>query len=1009
MMAFIPLHTYSGYSFLQSGLSVPRYVGLAKKRGLRYLSLTDKNTMSGLPEFVHLCTANGIVPVVGMDIEIDGDTLTLIIVDESGYRNAMAFDLLSSERALTLEDLRGKTNGLTAILDCERGHFRYLFESEKSSEIPAYLQKYDNLFPSFYLGLPNFQGSKAINDFIRSFVSKYPYDKVAFPHLLYEKPQDAIVLEIVKAISSEAKLTQKETTGPNYFLSDEEANAIYTADELFACEKICSSAHFDFIAKRGGLLVYPNGRGISSEQYLRELSYAGLAKKNPGYGREYQERLDYELSVISKMGYADYFLIVQDYVNYARRVGISVGPGRGSGAGSLVSYALGIVTPDPIRYGLLFERFLNPERQSMPDIDVDFADVRRDEIAIYLQQKYGRDRVSHIITMQTLGARASLRDIGRVYDYETREIDLIAKTITDPRLSLRDNYRKNSAFRSLVDSDKYYLQIVSLASKIEGLPRQAGLHAAGVVLNNAPLSTAVPITDSESVGYVAQYEMNYLEEQGFLKMDLLGLRNLTLIDNCISLIEREHGVHLDYASIPFEDKEPIALIASGKTMGLFQLESAGMNRAIREVRPTTFDDLVAILALFRPGPMANIPSFARRKHGEEKITYITPELEPILSSTYGIIVYQEQIMQIVRRLAGFSFGQADSFRRAISKKDALKLQSLKSDFILGCVQSGTKKETAEEVYALIYKFADYGFNKSHSLCYAILACQMAWLKFHYPVEFYCAILDSLSPSDPKFPPLISEIKKSGISFALPSINVAEERFIPKEGKIVFPFTSIKGIQSSLAYGIIEERRKKPYEDIFDMARRLAKYGLNTQTLIKLVDAGALDEFGYNRPSLRLASSSAFHYAELFGDGDNSLLLDLGISKPTIATLSEDTLGDLAAERMALGIMISGSPLLKKRAEIATMGLSKLSEVTANSGESHVAAVIQSVKAITTKRGSKMAFITFYDEDTELEGTMFESVYNACFPTLREGALVQVRIRPDYKKEGSYIVEGVEPL
>ncbi len=1007
MVSFIPLHVYSGYSFLQSGLTLPRFVGLAKKRGLRYVCLTDKNTMSGLPALAHLCKSNGLLPVYGIDIEVNGDLITLFIKDEEGYRNAMALDALASKQKITADDVRGKTKGLIAILDCGKGEFRRLFDSNAQNDIPPYLAKLNALFESLYLGIPYYSGAHSLADFIRSFVARYPYDTVAFPHLLYEKQDDAIVLEIVQAIASDSQLEGKTATGPNYFLSDEEAKAFYRDDELFNCERICSQCRFELIVKRGGILVYPNDQGMSSEDYLRKLAYEGLEKKNPGYGEEYRQRLEYELSVIIKMGYADYFLIVQDYVNYARSVGISVGPGRGSGAGSLVSYALNIVTPDPIKYDLMFERFLNPERQSMPDIDVDFADIRRDEIVAYLQKKYGYDHVAHIITMQTLGAKASLRDIGRVYGYQPREIDLIAKTIGDSNLSLRDNYRQNKHFRELVDSDPYYLQIVSLAAKIEGLPRQAGMHAAGVVLNNRPLSSVLPISDSQYNGCLSQFEMNYLEEQGFLKMDLLGLRNLTIIDNCLALIEKSKGVHLDYASLPFEDEEAIKLIASGRTMGLFQLESGGMNRAIKEVNPTCFGDIVAILALYRPGPMANIPSYARRKHGQERIAYITPELEKILSPTYGIIVYQEQITQIVRALAGFSYGEADLFRRAISKKDALKLQSLRQDFLSGCKRNGVRDDIAEKVYALIYKFADYGFNKSHSLCYAVLSCQMAYLKAHYPLEFYCAILDSASSSDPKFPLLIAEMRRSGIGFALPLINQAEPGFSVYGNRVCYSLLAIKGIQSSLAYGIYEERRVKPFEDIFDFAHRVKQYGLNAASLVRLIDAGCFDNMGHNRASLRLSSTPAINYAELLGDGE--MLLDLGIPKPSISDINDDGLLDLEAEREALGMMVSGSPLEKKADVIVSRGLSRISSLPESNGPIHVAAIIASVKSIRTKKGSRMAFILFYDEEAEAEGTMFGKVYDETYPLLKEGALVEIEVRADYRKEGSYIIEGVKPL
>ncbi len=1006
-MSYQPLHIYSGNSFLRSALTLRRIGGLASKHKLPFLAIADYGTCSGFPEIQRMAKQIGAKPIFGMDVEIEGNLFSLFVQNEEGYRNLLLIDRLFSESKLDLIFLKAHSSGLSLVLSCERSFLHEGYRTEAKG-FPAKLAELTSSFSSFRLGIPYLPEERSFVSFLRNFVETYPYKTIAFPHILYEKKQDAISLSILRAIAESKTLESKEEEGDCYFISQEEADDFFTdeeREETFALAK--ETEGFTFIAKRGGLLVFPNHLGISSEEYLSKLAYEGLAKKNPGYGEEYRKRLEYELGVIAKMGYADYFLLVQDYVNHAREVGISVGPGRGSGAGSLVSYALDIVTPDPIANGLLFERFLNPERQSMPDIDVDFADVRRDEVARYLQEKYGVSKVSHIITEQTMKGRAAIRDIGRVYNYEARQIDMLAKSI-DNEMSLRDNYRRNARFRKIVDSDRYYLQIVSLAAKIEGLPRQSGLHAAGVIINDRPLEECLPISDDPNIGYVSQFEMNYLEEQGFLKMDLLGLRNLTIIDHAIENIRKTHGISLNYREIPYDDKEAIALIASCKTMGLFQLESPGMNRAIRELRPECFNDVVALLALFRPGPMENIPSYARRKEGKEKITYLDPCLESILAPTYGIIVYQEQIMQMVQVLAGFSFGQADLFRRAISKKDSAKLGSLKESFIHGCLKMGRSQDIAEKAYALIYRFADYGFNKSHSVCYAMLACQMAYLKKHYPEEFYCAVLDDSGLTNAQ---LLSEIKQCAIRLSLPSLNEATSRFEAKGGKILLPFTCIKGLQSNFISAMLNERMEKGnFEDYFSFVSRMYRKGLSEATLLKLIDAGVFDALDSRRGALRLASKSALKYAEVTSAfEDQPSLFPMEFEKPEIIEIEENRLIDLAQEREVLGMMVSGSPLEGKKERIRELSLLPLSALQESIRSGKTAAIVSSVKTIITKKGTKMAFLKAYDDTSEEEFTLFEEAYNASYASLNEGNLVIVTFQADQRNNGKYLASLVETL
>lgn len=1010
VMAFVPLHLYSGFSYLQSGLTVERLPYLAKKLGYVSLGICDNGSLSGYAPFTHECLKAGIKPVYGMDCVLKEGTFALFALNEEGYRNLLQLTLLASEGQLSYEDVAKHPGGLACVYPLESAFFAGNYLSFKTEDALA-LKRLLSPFPRSYLGVPYAPEKADYLAWARSFALSHSYPLIAFPRIRYEKKSDAIVLSIVSAIMNHETLVEKEQDGDEFFLSIEEAASFFTPEERDASGQLAAECQFVFLAKRGSLLHYENPLGLSSEDYLRQLTYDGLKRRKPDAPSVYSERIDYELSVIDKMGYADYFLIVQDYVNWAKTHGVSVGPGRGSGAGSLVSWCLNIVVPDPIRFSLFFERFLNPERQSMPDIDVDFSDVNREQVVSYLQAKYGRERVGHVLTTQTIGAKESLRDIARVYGYQDREIELIISTIVDDHLSLREDYRKSPQFRALIDSDKYYLGIVALAAKIEGLPRQAGLHAAGIVLNNEPLPLVLPVSDNPGVGYVACLEKDYLEEQGFLKMDLLGLRNLTIVDTCLELIQKSEGKLLHYEDIPYEDADSIALIKANKTMGLFQLESPGMKRAISEVGPTDFEDVAAILALFRPGPMENIPSYARRKNGLEKITYLSPELEPILKNTYGIIVYQEQIMQIVRAMAGFSFGQADLFRRAISKKDAAKLASLKDTFIAGCLKNGKERPLAEKMFSLIAKFADYGFNRSHAVSYAVLTCQMAYLKRHYPKEFYCAILDSMSPSDRKFKDTLSEIKAIQLHLAVPDVNRSGNGFIVDGDALRFPLGSIKSLQGNLIHGLFDERMEHgPFLDLFDFAARGKPRGLNLPTLVKFIDAGALDTLYPSRASLRASAAAAMTYAEMmFGESGQEALLAIGIEKPLMVEMEDDPRTNLEAEYEALGLMVSGNPLNFYADKIKAAGAVPLSALPDSVGIVKTAGIVKAIRAITTRKGSQMAFLDLYDDVSEVSFVLFSEAYAQCYSVLKTDAPVLVSCRKDERKEDSYLVVAAEAL
>ncbi|MCR5333166.1 MAG: DNA polymerase III subunit alpha [Bacilli bacterium] len=981
-MNFTPLHVYSGYSYLKSGLKIVDYVKKAKENGFTTIALTDFNSFSGLPHFVNECKAKGIKSIVGADFLIEDYLFTFIVTNEEGYRNLLKINDAYQRKALDINFVKNNNEGLICILGSGN---RLIKESFDDKDFAIKFARLSRGISKFYVGLEN-DGKEYMED-MRSFAYSHGYDVVAFPFVKYVKKEDALILRMLEAIETKEILKEKQFVGDEYSYSLDELKAIYKDEEIALTEKIAESISFEFITKRGAMLHYENSLGLTSDEYLKKVAFESLKQKGL-VAKEYIDRFKLEYEVITSMGYSDYFLIVKDFVDYARNAKITVGPGRGSAVGSLISYALGITSCDPIKYNLIFERFLNKERQTLPDIDIDFEDVRREEVVKYIEKKYGKNRVAKIIAIQKFGAKQSLGDVGRIFGYEKRDIELFTKLIgkDDEKLTLRELYKNNKDFRSLVDEDKYYLEIVSLASKLEGLPRQSGMHAAGIVINNGSLKDVIPLTVDYNDENIVQFEKDFLEDQSFLKMDLLSLRNLTIVKDCIARIKESTGISLDIDSLPYEDKKAIDLIASGKTMGIFQLESVGMRKAIKTLKPTEFRDVVALLALFRPGPMENIDVYAARKYKKSKYGYISPVLKDILAPTYGVMVYQEQVMQIANEMAGFSLGEADLLRRAISKKDSKKLVSYEKKFILGAVKNGFKESESKEVYKSIYKFGDYGFNLSHALGYAVLTCRMAYLKAHYPKEFYASILSNSNSEN--FSNTISEMKALKLCILNPDINVSTDTYLVKGDSIVFPLSSIKGIMSMATNAIMHERANGPFTDFFDFVVRIAKYKFNSKVIMSLIDAGAFDNITRSRASLRLSIPSALNYASMIGDNEGEMLLDMSMfPKPKLAVAKDDKLFDLNKEFDVLGLMISGSPLQLVKNNIRDIKLVNIAEISSTSGNIKVACIFRSIKSIKTKKGKPMAFAMIYDDSGEMEITIFDNVYETYYSALKKNAIV----------------------
>ena len=1031
MQKFVPLHVISGYSFLSSGLTIEKIASSVKKQDYYGVALTDIGVLYGVPSFVREIEQIDKKYLVGMQINNNNDELCLYCINEDGYRNLMKISTSIQKGEFSLELLSKHSDGLIAIIDTNTGDFKEKFlEKEDDISFTRYLLNYAKIFKdNFYLGI-EIVSKEGINfaKKVREFAEKYTYQCVAFPKIRYQKKDDAIVLKIVEAISNDLRIKERKLQGQEYFWKFEDYKKVYTNKEIENTVLICDKSSFNFHQKRGELLHYPVS---NSSSYLRKLCEDSLHELNLEK-EEYVSRLNYELKVINDLGYADYFLLVWDYVKYAKENNILVGPGRGSAAGSLVSYLLNITEVDPLPLHLQFERFLNPYRKTMPDIDIDFMDIRRDEMIEYMRRKYGKEKIANIITFQTILAKQSLRDIGRIYEFPEHHLKLLSKTLTNKDFSLRDSYKKLPEFRKLVDSDAYFLDIVTLASKIEGLPRQSGLHAAGIVLDNIDLEESIPVAFDFDGNYISQYEMQYLEEQGFLKMDFLALRNLTIIDYSVKLINAfNKNAKLDPFKIPYDEKEVYELISSGQTMGIFQLESSGMKNAIRILKPSSFADIVVLISLFRPGPLDQIKTYANRKFGIEKYNYISPEIEDVLGETYGVIVYQEQVNRLAMVMAGYDMGQADMFRRAISKKDKEKMLSEEDAFINGAIKKGYSKETAKKVFNQIAKFASYGFNKSHAVVYAIIACRLAWIKLHYPLMFYCSILSvSSGTSDTKFNEYIAEMKRRGYVILPPNINESFKGFSIKENGLSFPLVSIRGVNELLVDNILKERENGPFVDFFDFVSRMTQFRISEAQLRSLINSGALDCLYSSRASMHASIMAAITYGRLIYDESGQM--NIGIEtmpKPKMIKTVDDPLVNLENEYNSIGIMLSSNPITHKKDKLLAMNVvsiidavNELMEENENIENENiktssiqskifrVAGVIRSIKTIFTKKNSTMAFLKIFDETGELEVTIFPALYQEHLQQFEKNNLLVFDGKLEYRNDAvSFIADKIYTL
>ncbi|HEY9053609.1 MAG TPA: DNA polymerase III subunit alpha [Rectinemataceae bacterium] len=1061
MAEFVHLHNHTDYSLLDGAAPVEKLAAAAKGQGMRGIAITDHGNLFGALSFYDACRKEGINPIVGFEAYMASGSLKdhvgsesgnkywhfiLLAENEEGYRNLIKLSSIAYTEGFYYkpriddEVLASHSRGIIASSACLAGEIPSLILAGKPEAAEKRALYYRELFgpERFYLELQDhgLEEQKLVNRELISLSRRSGIPLIATNDLHYIKKEDASAQDILLCVGTNRKRAdQTRMRFPNnqfYLKSAQEMEALFpeTPEALSNTLKIEEMARLK-IEFPGPLLPdYEIPRGFDSpEAYIRHLTMEGLAKRYPNASKEILERAEYELSVITKMGFTGYFLIVWDFIDWAKRHGIPVGPGRGSGAGSIVAYALRITDIDPLKYDLLFERFLNPERISMPDFDVDFCFERRGEVIEYVTRKYGTDRVGQIITFGTLKAKAVVKDVARSLDIPFEEANNLAKLIPeDPKMTLETALEIEPKLAQLA-ADPRYKELFEISFKLEHLHRHSSIHAAGIVIGKSMLSDFVPLYKDPKTGSIStQYTMEYLERCGLVKMDFLGLKTLTLIENTLRLI-RKRGIELREDEIPDFDEKTFKMLGEGKSTSIFQFESSGMQAILKKAKPNSIEDLIALNALYRPGPMDNIDQFVDSKNGKTPISYPHPSLEKYLKGTYGVIVYQEQVMQAAQEVAGYSLGKADLLRRAMGKKKPEILEKEKVPFIQGALARGYTKQEAERIFDILTPFAGYGFNKSHAAAYSVVAYRTAYLKANHPAEFMAANLSNEISNTDKLTQYIGEARAMGLQVVPPDINFSEAMFTVESGRIVYGLLGIKGVGEGVAQAIIAEREKNgTYSNFMDFLGRTSQAGINKKTLECLVHAGCFDSLGHKRRELMLNLERALEWSSkkleyessrqgsLFDSGDETVFPPFSI-EPEEEYSRQDLL-DL--EKGLLGFYFTGHPMDEYRylwERSATLDLGHVDRAIQDK-EYVLVAMMTELKEIPTKSGRKMAFCTLEDFSGSIEGVIFsdalenlrprlavDTVYclSCTFDASRGKASVQVKniLDPAMLKERSY--------
>jgi DNA polymerase-3 subunit alpha len=1022
-VAFVHLHVHSEYSLLDGLARVDDLVARAKQLEMSALALTDHGAMHGVIPFYRKAKEVGLKPIIGCEVYLaprsrfnkEGKVdqpyhLLLLCQDLTGYRNLVKLVSLAQlegfyyKPRVDKELLRQNAQGLIACTACLKGEIPQLLMRQELQKAERAALEYQEIFgaENFFLEIQNhkMEEDKVYLNEMVELSHRTGIPLVATNDSHYMKRDDFRTHEILLCVGTGKFLEDTERMSFDndefYFKTEEEMRAVIPIEDAIArTQEIADRCNLQLEFGKLYLPAFPVATGDNSDSFLRRQAEEGLRNRFPEITAERKERLDYELQIVTQLGFSAYFLIIWDLVSFAKTQGISVGPGRGSVCGSLVAYALGITEIDPLRYGLFFERFLNPERISMPDVDTDFASERRDEVIQYIKRKYGEDNVAQIATFGTMAARAAIRDTGRVLNVPLWQVDRVAKlipfgsTIAEAMASVPD-------LRQLYDENPQIKDLLESAKGLEGISRHASTHAAGVVISAEPLLNVVPLMVGTDNVITTQFAMGEIEKIGLLKMDILGLSTLSMIDNALNLIRGRHGVEIDWSGMPMDDEKVFSLLQQAETSGIFQLESSGMRQILRNLKPTCIEDIIAVVALFRPGPMSMIDDFIKRKARVIPIEYLHPKLEPILKETYGTIVYQEQVMQIVSALAGYSLGEADLLRRSMGKKDKAIMDQQRPVFIGRTTERGIPEKTAGKIFDLLAEFAHYGFNKSHAAAYAVLAYRTAYLKAHYPQEFMAALLTSVRADENKVRQYVEECRRFTIKVLPPHINQGGLRFLPGEGNtIYFGLAAIKNVGEGAVELIINEREKGgSYKSLADLTGRISSHLVNRKTLESLIKAGAFDFTGKGRAQLLfgldvvLGNSKRNGSRGQYGLFGEETVSDSGAIPWEGGAHSEAEV--LAMEKEVLGFYISDHPLARYQEVLSSYNLIPIQDLAEGEEgrEVTVGGIIAKSKVFTTKNGGQMLFVTLEDLTGSVEVTAFPRLFREISPHLeKEGVLI----------------------
>ncbi|WP_407269036.1 DNA polymerase III subunit alpha [Radiobacillus sp. PE A8.2] len=1008
-MTFTHLQIRSGYSLMRSSITIDKLVQQAKTLGFSAIALTDEHVMYGAVSFYQACLRGGIKPILGLSIHVEDEkgmeTCIVLAKNNAGYQQLLklsSYIELHGLSAIDKQNLASYLSDLIVILPAQQTRMEELQQSDQHL-VEAYIKDWLKFVTEedFYLGVQDFQSEEEKNQIykIKQMCEQLNVRATAISDVRYLNSGDRPAYDCLRAIDRGVKWNadSPNNASQHFHLKSEHEMEEYFGNVwpelLIETNNIADRCQVELDFTKRMLPTYPVSVGETAFSFLERLCFERLPAVYDPVTEAVTERLSYELKVIQSMQFSDYFLIVWDFIRFAKQEKIIVGPGRGSAAGSLVAYLLGITDVDPIRYQLLFERFLNPERMTMPDIDIDFSDHRRDEVLAYVRQKYGQDHVAQIITFGTFAARSLLRELIKVMDIDQQDAAFLLKEIpVQSQLSIVESVKQSDALTSYVKKSQQLQLLFKIAAKLEGLPRHISTHAAGVIISDRPLVEHVPLTASSTDMNLTQYPMNDLEAVGLLKMDFLGLRNLTLLERIWAAISSKQLTKDYWNSIPFDDHATFSLLQRGQTNGIFQLESQGMQKVLTQLKPTTFEDIVAVNALYRPGPMEYIPVYIKRKHKEEQVSYPHQDLQPILEKTYGVLVYQEQIMQIANRFAGFSLGQADILRRAVSKKQLSIFNEQRAFFIKGCIAKGYKQEVAEQIFDWIVQFANYGFNRSHAVAYSVISYHLAYLKAHYPAHFFAEVLSSVSNNQDKLRLYIREAKGFNVDVLAPSINDSFGKFTVEKNQIRMGLSTIKGVGIQAVKEIVRARKDGSFKHLFDFCLRVPLKVVTRQVIEALIMAGAFDDTYKNRASLLASIDQAIEQGELFREFEDQPSFfqnDVEFEVSYLETEDFTQMKKLAFEKDVLGVYMSDHPLASHRAQLRAKGYIPLVDTAKYIGNKHcfVSAVIQEIKTIRTKRGEPMSFLSLGDERGEIDAVLFPDLHREVNRWLKEESIV----------------------